>query len=175
MGMQGRRAMPTSCVRSFSFLALALPAVFGVASMALAKTPGDAKGAAGPTAENAWAAEVEIARAIQANDADGIGRALADDWAVVATTGGMGEGKSIFPEGIKSGYLTRNTFEISEPRVRLYGNIAVVTTKVKTSGVLQGKPFAVTERQTDILQWDHGAWKSVLTHETKIESANKQG
>ena len=122
----------------------------------------------GPTAESALAAEQELARAIQANDAAGIERFLADDWAVVATTGGLNEGKSIFPNGIKSGFLTRKTFEISEPRVRLYGNTAVVTTLVKTSGTLQGKPFAVSERQTDVLHWQHGVWKVVLTHETKI-------
>jgi ketosteroid isomerase-like protein len=103
-----------------------------------------------------------------ANDAAGIERLLADDWAVIATTGGVAEGRSIFPDGIKSGYLTRKTFEISEPRVRLYGNIAVVTTKVKTSGTFQGKPFDVSERQTDVLRWQQGVWKVVLTHETKL-------
>ena len=40
----------------------------------------------------------------------------------------------IFADGIKSGYLTRKTFEISEPRVLLRtGNVALVTTKVQTS------------------------------------------
>jgi ketosteroid isomerase-like protein len=78
--------------------------------------------------------------------------------------------KSIFADGIRSGYLTRKTFEISEPRVRLYGDVALVTTKVQTAGVLQGKPFDVTERQTDVLVWKDGGWKSVLTHETKIQN-----
>jgi hypothetical protein len=40
--------------------------------------------------------------------------------------------------------------------VRLYGNIALVTTKVKTSGTFQGKPFDVMERQTDVLLWKAG-------------------
>jgi ketosteroid isomerase-like protein len=130
----------------------------------------EAKPAAGPTAENALAAEQEIARAMGNNDADGITRFLADDWAVIATSGGVGEGKSIFADGIKSGYLTRKTFEISEPRVRLYGDVALVTTKVQTSGMFQGRPFDVTERQTDVLVWKDGGWKSVLTHETKIQN-----
>ena len=124
----------------------------------------------GPTAENALAAEQDIARAMRNNDAAAIERMLADDWIVIATTGGVAEGKSTFPDGIKSGYLTRKTFELSEPRVRLYGNVALVTTKVKLSGVFKNKPFAVMERQTDVLHWEHGGWKSVLTHETKIPS-----
>jgi ketosteroid isomerase-like protein len=141
-----------------------------IARIASPKAAGAAKPAPGPTAENALAAEEEIARAMANNDPDGITRLLADDWAVIATSGGVGEGKSIFADGIKSGYLTRKTFEISEPRVRLYGDVALVTTKVQTSGTFQGKPFNVTERQTDVLVWKDGGWKSVLTHETKIQS-----
>lgn len=134
------------------------------------RAAGQAKSASGPTAENALAADEELARAIRDNDADGIGRLLADDWAVISARGGVGEGPSIFPDGIKSGHLTRKTYELSEPRVRLYGDTALVTTKVKTSGVFQGKPFDVTERQTDVLLWKDGGWKCVLTHETKIEN-----
>jgi ketosteroid isomerase-like protein len=123
---------------------------------------------AGPTAENAWAAEQAIAQAMQDNNADGVERSIADGWAVINTSGGLGEGKTIFPQGIKSGDLTRKTFLLSEPRVRIYGDIALVTTKVHTSGMFGGKPFDVMERQTDVLHWENGEWKSVLTHETKI-------
>lgn len=139
---------------------------FGVISL----PGGSAVPESGPTSENALAAEQEIAQAMRDNDGPGIARLLADDWAVVATSGGIGEGPSIFPDGIKSGHLTRKTFEISEPRVRLYGNVTLITTKVQTSGTLGGKPFDVMERQTDVLLWKDGGWKSVLTHETKIEN-----
>ena len=122
----------------------------------------------GPTAANALAADEELARAMQDNDTTGIVRMLDKGWAVIATTGGIAEGPSTFPDGIKSGYLTRKTFSISEPRVRLYGNTAVVTTKVELSGTFGGKPFDVTERQTDVWYWTDGAWKCILTHETKM-------
>jgi ketosteroid isomerase-like protein len=141
---------------------------FGVAHTPTATAADSAARTAAPTAATAWAAEQAIAQDMQDNNAEGIERALADDWAVIPTSGGLGEGKTIFPQGITSGVLTRKTFVLSEPRVRLYGNIALVTAKVQTSGTLQGKPFDVAERQTDILHWDRGGWKSVLTHETKI-------
>jgi ketosteroid isomerase-like protein len=124
--------------------------------------------AIGPTVDNALAADMELAKAMRENDTTGIFRMLDKDWAVVNTSGGLGEGPSIFPDGIRSGYLTRKTYELSEPRVRLYGNIAVVTTKVKTSGMFRGKPFDVKERQTDVLRWSDGRWKCVFTHETKL-------
>lgn len=127
----------------------------------------------GPTVESALAADQALAKAIRDNDAQGIVDMLDDDWIVVATTGGMGVGKTVFPDGIRSGGLVRKTFELIDPRVRLYGNVAVVTSKIKTSGVLQGKPFDVLERQTDVLVWKDGAWKCVLTHETKMETPAK--
>jgi ketosteroid isomerase-like protein len=125
-------------------------------------------GPTGPTVENALAADQELARALRDNDTAGILRMLDKDWAVISGRGGVAEGPSIFPDGVKSGYLTRKTMELSEPRVRLYGNIALVTTKVKTSGMFQGKPFDVKERQTDVLRWGDGGWKCILTHETML-------
>ena len=123
-----------------------------------------------PSAASALATDEKLATAIRNNDAKGIEQLLSDDWAVVATTGGIGEGKSVFPNGIKSGFLVRTAYELSDPRVRLYGNVALVTSQIKTSGKLGGKPFDVEERQTDVLVWKNGSWKCVLTHETKIET-----
>jgi ketosteroid isomerase-like protein len=129
---------------------------------------GKMKPVTGPTEANALAADQELARAMRDNDTTGIMRMLDKSWAVIATTGGIGEGPSIFPSGIKSGYLVRKTYSISEPRVRLYGDMAVVTTKVQLSGTFQDKPFEVEERQTDVWYWKDGGWKCVLTHETKL-------
>jgi len=145
---------------------LALP------SMTSASAP-SGSGAGGPTVESALAADQKLARAMRDNDAQGIEDMLDDDWAVVATTGGMGEGKDVFPDGIKSGHLIRKTFELVDPRVRIFGDTAVVTSKVKLSGVFGGKPFDIMERQTDVLVWKDGAWKCVLTHETKMEAPAK--
>src|ERR1700678_2634072 len=124
-----------------------------IAPIAKAQVAGDAKPAAGPTAESVLAAEEEFARALQENDAEGIARRLSDDYAVISARGGVAEGKSTFPEGIKQGYLTRRAYEVSEPRVRLYGNVALVTTKVHTAGTFGGKPFDVMERVTDTWIW----------------------
>jgi len=71
----------------------------------------------------------------------------------------------LFPEGIKQGYLTHKAYEVSEPRVRLYGNVALVTAKVHNAGTFGGKSFDVMERETDVWLWKDGNWKCVLTHE----------
>jgi hypothetical protein len=85
------------------------------------------------------------------NDADGFARRLSDDWAVISAHRDVGEGKDIFPSGIRGGVLTRKTYEISEPRARVVGNTAVVTTKVHLAGIFNGKPFDVMERVSDVL------------------------
>jgi ketosteroid isomerase-like protein len=135
---------------------------------ARADAPATHHAATAPTVDSALAAEQELARAMRENDAAGIARMLSDDWAVITARGGVGEGKDIFPEGIRTGELTRTVYEISEPRVRVDGNTAVVTTKLHLAGVFGGKPFDVLERVTDVFIWKDGGWKAVLTHETFI-------
>lgn len=141
-----------------------------IAPIASPKSAGAAKPAPGPTAESVLAADRELARAMQDNDPNGIENLLSDDWAVIPTTGEVVEGKDTFPSGIKSGVLTRSMFQTTEPRVRLYGNTAVVTTKVVMAGVFHGKLYKdVGERQTEVWVWRDGAWKCVLTHETELK------
>jgi hypothetical protein len=126
------------------------------------------KPAIGPTTENALAADQELARALQANDTVGIVRLLDKDWAVITSNGDIGEGPSIFPSGIRSGSRVLKTMSLSEPRVRLYRNIALVTTKVELAGVFRGKAFDIQERQTDVWRWIDGVWKCILTQEAVI-------
>jgi ketosteroid isomerase-like protein len=134
-----------------------------VASMLIAHPP------AAPTAESALAADEEMARTLQANDADGFGRWLDSDWSVISATGGLGDGiREGFIAAIKSGALTRKTAILSDSKVRLYGDVAVVTSQFATSGMFGGKPFDVKERQTDVLVWRDGGWKCVLTHESYL-------
>ena len=121
-----------------------------------------------PTVENALAADQELARAIRENDTTGIVRMLDNTWAVITTFGDVAEGPDIFPSSIRTGYRVVKTMEVSEPRVRLYGDVAIVTSKVRLAGDFAGKPFDVMMRQTDVLRWEDGKWKCVLTHESKL-------
>jgi len=166
----------TGSIVSVLMLVLGLAAGSVAAPVRIAMAAGSTDQSAGPTAESALAAEEEFARALQNNDADGIDRSLSDDWAVISARGGVGEGKSIFPGGIRQGYLTHKAYEISEPRVRIYGNVALVTARVHNAGAFRGKPFDVMERETDVWLWKNGSWKCVLTHEAweGAESTQKE-
>jgi ketosteroid isomerase-like protein len=119
-----------------------------------------------PTPESAVAADQAIADAMLADNADQLAPLLAPDWLVVNTQGRTGTRDDML-DGMRSGHITRKTLTLSNPRVRLNGDVAWVTTHVATSGTLNHKDFDVQETQTDVLVWKDGVWTSVLLHETK--------
>jgi ketosteroid isomerase-like protein len=129
---------------------------------------GNPKFSTGPTAENALVADQQLALALQNNDTPGIYRMLDKDWAVISTHGGVAEGPSVFPSGVSSGFRTLTKMVLSAPRVRMFGNVALVTTKVNLAGQLGGKTFDMMERQTDVWRWEQGGWKCILTQESNL-------
>jgi len=127
------------------------------------------------SAKSALSTEESINQALLHSDADTLESLLAGDWIVVSGFGGIGERKP-FIANVRAGDFTRSKMILSEPRVRLYGNTALITTHLNTAGRAieerNGKIvtvcFDVKERQTDVLFWKNGGWKSVLLHETVI-------
>lgn len=155
------------------------------AQMGLAADNAKAAGSAskGPTAESALAAEKELGQAMRTNDPDRFCRLLDADWAVVTGNGDIGAGdatgdgkmKEAICAAIKAGTLTRKTYDmdLANARVRVYGDSATVTFKLSLTGALDHKPFSVNEVQTDVLKWEDGGWKCVLTHETIVKGTLK--
>ena len=141
------------------------------AGMFLVHTAGAAAGSAnnGPTKENALAAEKELAQAMRTNDANEFCRLLDPDWAVVDGNGGLNDRKSVCA-AIKAATFTRKTYEpdLADVRVRVYGNIATITFHLSLSGPFEHKTFSGKEVETDVLRWEDGGWKCVLTHETNV-------
>jgi ketosteroid isomerase-like protein/uncharacterized protein YciI len=125
----------------------------------------------GPTVQNALAADQGLAKALQNNDTAGIVSMLDKDWAVITTQGDIAEGPGVFPSGIRTGYRTLTAMELSEPRVRLFGNVALVTTKIRLAGQRGGKTFDMDERQTDTWLWKDGSWKCILTQESNLKES----
>ena len=130
----------------------------------------------GPTKQNALETEKELGQAMRTSDADGFCRLLDPDWAIVNGIGGLGDGAGVRDSicaAIKAGTFTRKTYDmdLANARVRVYGNVATVTFKLSLSGALNHKDFSVREVQTDVLKWEDGGWKCVLTHETNVRGS----
>lgn len=147
-----------------------------VAALALGSVADGARGAtSGATAKSALATEEAINQALLTSNAGALEALLAGGWIVVSGFGGIAE-RNPFIAYVRAGDFTRKRMILSEPRVRLYGNTALVTTHLIAEGrsvvEVKGKIFThcfdVKERQTDVLVWANGGWKSVLLHETVI-------
>jgi ketosteroid isomerase-like protein len=113
--------------------------------------------------------EEDFSRAIVANDAEAIGRFLADEWIIVDPDGGLID-KMRFLDVIKSGALTHELMESDNARVRIYGNTAIVTALTTTKGKFGGQPFTTHERATDVFVKQQGRWQCVLSQLTKFAS-----
>jgi ketosteroid isomerase-like protein len=154
---------------NIGLLLIATAAMFMVPAAQAATNPASD----GPTRETALQTEKELAQAMRTNDADGFCRLLDPDWAVADGIGGLGDStgkRESVCAAIKAGMFTRKTYEpdLANARVRVYGDIATITFKLSLSGSSDHKDFSVKEVQTDVLRWEDGGWKCVLTHETNV-------
>ena len=125
-----------------AFLALTLAFV-----ISLVKTQVQAQTATGPTAASALSADEAINQAILTGNGDALKPLLADDWIVVSGFGEIAD-KTGFIDFIRmSG--ARKTMILSEPRVRLYGDTALVTTHLDAMGLSSRK---LTESRSQVLR-----------------------
>lgn len=138
----------------------------------------NARSTVGPTTENALEAEKELGQAMRDNDAEGLCRLLDPDWTVVTGFGDTGDKKDGVCAAVKAGNFTRNTYDmdLANARVRVYGNVATVTFGLSVAGpakqfASKHKAWSTKEVQTDVLKWEDGGWKCVLTHETIVKGS----
>lgn len=111
--------------------------------------------------------EKEFGQAIIKNDAEAIGRFLADDWIIIDPDGGIID-KARFLDVIKSGALSHEAMDSDDSRVRFYGDTAVVTALTTTKGKFMGQEFTTQERATDVFVKENGRWQCVVSQLTRF-------
>jgi ketosteroid isomerase-like protein len=111
---------------------------------------------------DAWAA------AMVANDPAAIAGPMADDWVIVSDRGIST--KERFMSFVESGELTHSAFETrGEPRIRIYGDTAVVSVRVVNTAHFGGQQFDADEWTSDVFRRIDGRWLCVLSHITPID------
>jgi len=106
-------------------------------------------------------------RAMVRNDADAIGRYMADDWTIVGPDGSMSD-KATFLGLVKSGALTHDVMESEDFRIRNYGSTAVVLARGVSGGRYNGQAFREVEQSSNVFVKQQGQWKCVLTHLSRL-------
>jgi ketosteroid isomerase-like protein len=92
---------------------------------------------------------------------------LADDF-IVTRAGGVTADKAQNLAEIESGDVSFTSYENDDVRVGLYGDAAVVTGQVKTSGTYKGQDFSGRFRYTKVFVRRDRQWRIVAWHATSI-------
>jgi len=106
-------------------------------------------------------------RAMVENDADAIGRYMAEDWTITGSDGKISD-KASFLELVRSGRLTHDVMTSEDVKVRVYGSAAVVTARGVSGGKYQGRAFREVEQSSNVFVKQHGEWRCVLTHLSRL-------
>ena len=106
-------------------------------------------------------------RAMVGNNAEAIGRYMADDWTIIGPDGSVSD-KAAFLGLVKSGTLSHDVMESHDLKVRVYGDTAVVTAQGVSGGNYQGQAFRELERSSCVFVRQQGQWRCVLTHLSRI-------
>lgn len=104
-------------------------------------------------------------RAMVSNEAATIAACVSDDWVLVTPEAGV-ISRSRILQVIETGVLSHDSMTKDVKRVKVYGDIAVVTGRGQNTGTFQGQPIAADEWITDIYRKVAGRWLCVLTHLT---------
>jgi ketosteroid isomerase-like protein len=106
-------------------------------------------------------------QAMVENDAEAIGRYMADDWIIVGTDGSISD-KAAFLSLIRSGVLSHSVMESDDVTIRVYGDAAVVTARGVSGGLYRGHAFHEVERQSNMFIREGSQWRCVLTHLSRL-------
>ena len=84
-----------------------------------------------------------------------------------------GQGGIIPQEGffsvLQNGQLSHSTMTKEILRVKVYGEIALVTGRGQNTGTWQGQPLEAEEWITDVYKKENDTWLCVLTHLTPVK------
>ena len=106
-------------------------------------------------------------RAMLENDAEAIGRFMADDWVIIGPDGSRSD-KATLLGLVASGTLSHDVMTSEELTVRVYGDTAVVLSRGVSGGKYQGQAFREVERSSNVFIRQEGRWRCVLTHLSRI-------
>ena len=126
--------------------------------LGIAQTKGD------PATSRILALETKWNEAYKRGDVATMESLLADDFVITVEDG------STFS---KSGYIAHNgdstvhveVSEMTDLKVRMHGNVAVVTGAYHEKGTSKGKPYESRDRLTDVwMRNRNGAWQVITAH-----------
>jgi len=145
----------TPLLTALALAAVALPLAYAQAPGAVEKELTDL--------ENRWA------EAIAKGDVTALERLYADEYMAIDPAGAtLTKEQDI--ANVKSGNFKLASFKIDELKVRVHGEVAVVTSRNTIKGTYMGKDASGAYRGTDVFVKRGGRWQVLTTQATAVAS-----
>lgn len=109
--------------------------------------------------------EDDFNAAIISNKVSEIKKCITPDWVLVDAQGGIIPQEHFFAV-LEQGMLSHDTMTKEVLRVKVYGDVAVVTGRGQNTGTWQNQPMKANEWVTDVYKKENSKWLCVLTHLT---------
>lgn len=106
-------------------------------------------------------------KAVISNDVGKIKKCITGDWVLVDSQGGIIPQEKFFSV-LEQGLLSHATMTKEVLRVKVFGEIALVTGRGQNTGTWQGKHMEADEWITDVYKKEGDKWLCVLTHLTPV-------
>lgn len=94
---------------------------------------------------------------------------LTDDWTSTDYRGRIWTKASVLAM-FDGGRPPMTNAQIDVDGVRLIGDVAIVTGRSVSAGVVDGRAVSITQRYTDIYVRQDGRWRIVTSHGTQVQS-----
>lgn len=111
--------------------------------------------------------EMDRAAAVVKGDMAMVEKQTSDDYTLINADGQMASKQQMI-EAFKSGKSKLSMNDLSDMKVRVYGNTAVVTGKSKVNGMMNGKDATGSVIYTRVYVKKGGHWQSVALQQTRI-------
>jgi ketosteroid isomerase-like protein len=106
--------------------------------------------------------------AVISDNVNEIKKCVTIDWVLVDSQGGIIPQEGFF-QVLEKGLLSHTTMTKKVLRVKVYGDMALVTGRGQNTGTWNGKPMEADEWITDVYKKENDTWLCVLTHLTPVK------
>ncbi len=112
--------------------------------------------------------EDNFIKALVSNDVTEIKKCITPDWVLIDSQGGIIPQERFFSV-LEQALLSHSTMMKEISRVKIYGDVAIVTGRGQNTGTWQGQPLVADEWVTDVYVKEKNDWLCVLTHLTPVK------
>lgn len=106
-------------------------------------------------------------QAVISNKVARISACLSEDWVLVTPEAGPVP-RERFLEAVDQGVLSHASMATDIECIRVYGHVATVTGRGRSTGMFRGEPISADEWVTDVYVKSGPRWLCVLTHLTPV-------